>query len=79
MARVKVKTGYVCSDCGAEYPKWQGHCTACDAWNTVQEVRLAPATRREGFAGATSVVTLLGAVECTEQARFSSRLPSAPS
>jgi len=72
MAKVKVKTGYVCSDCGAVYPKWQGHCTACDAWNTVAEVRLAPPGRREGFAGATSVVTLLGAVECTEQARFSS-------
>ena len=72
MARVKVKTGYVCSDCGAVYPKWQGHCTACDAWNTVQEVKLAPPGRREGFAGASSVVTLLGAVECSEEARFSS-------
>ena len=74
MARVKVKTGYVCSDCGAVYPKWQGHCTACDAWSTVQEVRLGPERpgRREGFAGASSAVTLLGSVECTEQARFSS-------
>ena len=72
MAKVKVKTGHVCSDCGAVYPKWQGHCSACDAWNTVQEIRLAPAGRREGFAGATSVVTLLGAVPCSEEARFSS-------
>ena len=72
MAKVKVKTGYVCSDCGAVYPKWQGHCTTCDAWSTVQEVRLAPAGRREGFAGATSQVTLLGSVECSEEVRFSS-------
>src|SRR6185369_4193961 len=72
MAKLKVKTGYVCSDCGAVYPKWQGHCTACDAWNTVAEVRLAPAGRREGFAGASSQVTLLGEVACTEQSRFSS-------
>jgi len=72
MARVKVKTGYVCSDCGAAYPKWQGHCTACDAWSTVQEIRLERPGRREGFAGASSAVTLLGSVECTEQARFSS-------
>ena len=72
MAKVKVKSGYVCSDCGAQYPKWQGHCTACDAWNSVKEVRLAPATRRDGFAGATSAVTLLSEVELTEQPRFSS-------
>jgi DNA repair protein RadA/Sms len=72
MAKVKAKTGFVCSDCGANYPKWQGHCTACGAWNTVKEIRLAPATRREGFAGSSSPVTLLSEVECLEQARFSS-------
>ena len=72
MAKVKVKSGYVCSDCGAQYPKWQGHCTACDSWNSVKEVRLAPPTRRDGFAGATSAVTLLSEVELAEQPRFSS-------
>lgn len=72
MAKVKVKSGCVCSDCGAEYPKWQGHCTACDAWNTVKEVRLSPSPRRDGFAGATSAVTLLSEVELTGEARFSS-------
>jgi len=73
MARSKVKTGYVCSDCGAVYPKWQGHCTACDAWNTVAEVRLAEkATRHDGFAGATSTVTLLSQTPCEEEVRFSS-------
>jgi DNA repair protein RadA/Sms len=72
MAKVKVKTGFVCSDCGANYPKWQGHCTACGAWNTVKEIRLAPPTRREGFAGTSSPVTLLSEVECLEQPRFSS-------
>ncbi|GFO58748.1 DNA repair protein RadA [Geomonas silvestris] len=72
MAKTKVKTGYVCADCGANYPKWQGHCTACGAWNTVKEVRLGAPTRREGFAGASSAVTLLAEVELTEEARFSS-------
>lgn len=72
MAKIKVKTGYVCSDCGATYPKWQGHCTSCGSWNTVQEIRLERPGRREGFAGTTSAVTLLGSVECTEQERFSS-------
>ena len=75
MAKTIAKKRYVCSDCGAEYLKWLGQCTACKAWSTVTEVRLAPATaagRREGFSGTVSVVTLLGEVECAEQARFSS-------
>lgn len=74
MAKTRVKTGYVCSDCGATYPKWQGHCSACDAWNTVKEVRLVDTKsgRRDGYAGAKSPVTLLGQVELAEQPRFSS-------
>jgi DNA repair protein RadA/Sms len=71
---MKTKTGYVCTDCGATYTKWQGHCAACNAWNTVKEVRLGDTKpgRRDGYAGVKSSVTLLGQVEVTEQARFSS-------
>ncbi|WP_129125142.1 DNA repair protein RadA [Geomonas oryzae] len=75
MAKVKVKTGFVCSDCGATYPKWQGHCSACDAWSTIKEVRLGPEPRpgrRDGFAGTTSPVTLLKDVQLTDEHRFSS-------
>ena len=36
---MKTKTVYVCSDCGAESPKWIGKCPSCGAWNTyVEEV-----------------------------------------
>jgi DNA repair protein RadA/Sms len=28
---------YVCSDCGAGSPKWQGRCDGCGAWNTLGE------------------------------------------
>ncbi|HJP98830.1 MAG TPA: DNA repair protein RadA [Rhodanobacteraceae bacterium] len=55
----KAKTAYVCSDCGAEYPKWQGQCEACGAWNTLSAFVLQPAAkgdanvaRRTGYAGA---------------------------
>ena len=27
---------YVCSDCGAAAPKWQGQCPACAAWNSLE-------------------------------------------
>jgi len=33
----KKKTAYVCTDCGAEHAKWQGQCSECGAWNTLQE------------------------------------------
>ena len=28
---------FVCSECGTTYPKWQGQCSACKAWNTLVE------------------------------------------
>ena len=33
----KQKIVYFCTACGNETPKWQGRCTACGAWNTMQE------------------------------------------
>jgi len=34
---MKTKVVYECSDCGEKYPKWQGKCVACGAWNTLVE------------------------------------------
>lgn len=33
----KVKTTFFCQNCGSQYAKWQGQCTACKAWNTIVE------------------------------------------
>ena len=33
----KTKTVYVCSQCGADSPKWVGKCPACGSWNTYVE------------------------------------------
>ena len=33
----KTKTVFYCTECGNESPKWQGRCSACGAWNTMQE------------------------------------------
>ncbi len=33
----KEKTIFYCTSCGNEFPKWQGQCPACKAWNTMQE------------------------------------------
>lgn len=28
---------YACTECGAQFPKWQGRCTECGRWNTLVE------------------------------------------
>ncbi len=33
----KVKTVYVCSNCGNKVAKWVGQCSACGEWNTFEE------------------------------------------
>lgn len=47
------KRAFVCNECGADYPRWQGQCSACHAWNTITEVCLAaaPSARNDRFSG----------------------------
>lgn len=33
----KVRTQFVCQQCGATYPKWTGRCDNCGEWNTLVE------------------------------------------
>lgn len=33
----KKKTIYHCTECGAQYPKWQGFCSQCGVWNSIEE------------------------------------------
>jgi DNA repair protein RadA/Sms len=49
----KNKTAYVCNECGQDFPRWQGQCNTCQAWNCITEVRLgnSSATRSHQFAG----------------------------
>ena len=64
----KAKSAYVCSDCGAEHPQWQGQCVACSAWNTLTRVSIGPIKEpvSRGYAGSQSEVRLLGEVEREE-------------
>jgi DNA repair protein RadA/Sms len=38
----KTKTAYRCTECGADFSKWQGRCDACGEWNTLVEEIVAP-------------------------------------
>ena len=74
----KRKTAYVCSDCGAEFPRWQGQCSECKAWNTISEFVVASAksaTRQttSGYAGQTAAkIETLNAIDLESLPRFSS-------
>lgn len=52
------RSAYVCNECGEDFAKWQGQCSACNNWNSLTEIRLTstktskPTARdRQGFAG----------------------------
>ncbi|MDD7569925.1 MAG: DNA repair protein RadA [[Actinobacillus] rossii] len=73
------KTAYVCNDCGAEYSRWQGQCSACKAWNTISEVRMISAKsapkndRFSGYAGETQAkIQTLAEISLQETPRFTS-------
>lgn len=77
----KSKTAFVCGECGAEFPRWQGQCSECKEWNTVTEIRLAPASstaasrnsRFSGYAGAQdNKVQTLDEISLTEIPRLNS-------
>ncbi len=42
----KVKTVFVCSQCGHEEPKWAGRCSKCGEWNTFSEAIKNPAGKQ---------------------------------
>ena len=73
------KTAYVCNDCGAEFSRWQGQCSACKAWNTISEVRLVSAAattkndRFNGYAGETRAkIQTLSEISLQQTPRFTS-------
>ncbi|MBV1839031.1 DNA repair protein RadA [Photobacterium ganghwense] len=77
----KTKRAYVCSDCGADFPRWQGQCSACAAWNTRTEVTIpktraavggAAAAGTSSYAGSSTKVQKLSEVESKDLPRYSS-------
>lgn len=71
----KTKTAFVCEQCGADYPRWNGQCGQCGAWNTIREARLGSASgkrdnRATGYAGSVSEVLRLADVNLAQAERI---------
>ena len=71
----KIKTLFACSECGGISPKWQGQCSHCNAWNTLEEQResATPAHAEHRYAPltASSALRSLSDVEALELPRIS--------
>ncbi|MCI5735394.1 MAG: AAA family ATPase, partial [Eubacterium sp.] len=58
----KIKSTYVCSECGFESPKWYGKCPSCGEWNTLNE-ELPKAEFKGNFASSLGAVDQVLALE----------------
>ncbi len=47
---MKSKTVFLCTNCGNEFPKWAGRCSACGQWNTLEEYTPSTAAKNVGTA-----------------------------
>jgi len=43
----KLKTQYVCTNCGSTHARWSGKCPVCDQWNTLIEEVVAVTNRKQ--------------------------------
>ncbi|MCP4326155.1 MAG: DNA repair protein RadA [Alteromonadales bacterium] len=85
MAKAKTKIAYVCSECGADFTKWQGQCNECKSWNTITEFREPTSTTKSvnaavkrnssgGYAGASTGVQRISDVQVENATRVSTGL-----
>src|SRR6266849_763754 len=55
----KLRTKYICQQCGGEQSKWVGKCPDCGAWNTFEEVAELPQNpaqqRRQTLVGTSAI------------------------
>ena len=61
----KAKSVFVCSECGAQVPKWQGKCNNCGNWDTFLEEILDVSPAKSGLS-ATKINVPLSAVKLDE-------------
>ncbi|MCA9378904.1 DNA repair protein RadA [Candidatus Dojkabacteria bacterium] len=69
---LKTKQVFVCSECGAEYSKWMGKCTACGSWDslTEQQVMKQEISVAKQMLSDTSRAQKLGEVQVGQQSRL---------
>lgn len=74
----KIKSVYICSECGYESPKWYGKCPGCNQWNTMNEEikdtsKSAPKAKSTVFSSHTKPMTI-SSVTSEDEERFDTGL-----
>lgn len=68
---MKQKTIYYCTECGNETAKWTGRCSACGAWNTLEE---APQVKSKNTGKPIGILkskpSLISELSCESESRF---------
>ncbi|MDE6596315.1 MAG: AAA family ATPase, partial [Oscillospiraceae bacterium] len=77
----KLKTVYICSQCGYESSKWNGKCPSCGEWNTFEEDVVEVQTSKSSLSksGTSSIKTVnlsskivtLAGIDAEEDVRYS--------
>ncbi len=74
----KVKSVWVCSECGYESPKWNGQCPCCGEWNTFNEEIKSSAKQTSGLKYEMikehSKPILIGEINSEDEVRYSTGL-----
>jgi DNA repair protein RadA/Sms len=68
----KIKSVYVCNNCGADSPKWIGKCPNCGEWNTYHEeiIRTDATAKQQSSLAQKSKPVLLSDVELANEPRI---------
>lgn len=74
----KLKTVYICRQCGYESSKWNGKCPSCGEWNTLEEDVIEVMPQKSGKASAaakpvdiTSKIVTLSGIDVDDDVRYS--------
>ncbi len=67
----KMKTKFICAECGYESPRWMGKCPECNQWNTMNEEIIAPAsTSKINYIPSSNRPVTLGEVTIEDEDRI---------
>ncbi|HZJ75512.1 MAG TPA: DNA repair protein RadA [Clostridia bacterium] len=67
----KVKSIFICAECGYESAKWQGKCPSCEAWNSFTEEIIKPTSEKKAHTTAQSKLYTLSTIDSDKEVRFS--------
>ena len=66
----KVKTIYICNECGYETAKWLGKCPSCNNWNTLEERVATPIKNNIYSSSSFAVATPLSKINTSDEPRY---------